>query len=699
MEIADRHSESSGLWRRITGPGVPDDFAYLLAVSEDGRSLAAAHVSSGDISVWSLPSLVRRRVIPLEEQGCHDDVNPHCLRKGGGSGRSKAGGKSVFLKHPLRFHPTSLRWWDGASLVVGRLSGGLTILPVREPGENLLGESAEFFAPSPSLSQCFEFGFFGLEVDGEKRFLETDANAEEAGVGWREYLSDIADSVFRGKSEEDEDEKKGQKGSEEEGATYRLLYFQSTSPEELFQKKIEEEEYGEAVVLARHFGLNCDRVYVEQWRASNHSAVAAQDYLSKVEAPLAALRECACAVPATAEACRSLLSFGLARAEMELVSENGEGGEEEEEREKIAAVRDSLRNFVFMLDLYLATCGGDEEEYSAKEFAAFRSRGIKETAVKLALGGDSRRLKNLFEACSVEGELGSNLTSVLSSLPEPFDPMPEIADLTVSLKTASSKIRPPATVDLPDQGWFKYRADEMVRSSGQSDYALSMLHLAANLGESSVDPFFYHHLATYDALVFEKKDLGVGFDKLCQMDDLQLLKVLLDRPRPNAAKVFKTLGLPFLDRVEQCRSGGAVDLFRRFVVDLAPGDFITASDLVRVVADNLEETWFSASDLRSFGADVVWGSGSSADIQGLASFLAYLKQFCVGGGSEAEDEREFSSLLEAVKTLGIVNKYDNSATIAAVKEAQGAGAKDKAASMITSVVNSAKDLLRSKVTF
>ena len=38
-------------------------------------------------------------------------------------------------------------------------------------------------------------------------------------------------------------------------STYKLLSLSSTTPEELYARKIEMEEYGEALILAQHYDL------------------------------------------------------------------------------------------------------------------------------------------------------------------------------------------------------------------------------------------------------------------------------------------------------------------------------------------------------------------------------------------------------------------------------------------------------------
>ena len=42
--------------------------------------------------------------------------------------------------------------------------------------------------------------------------------------------------------------------------SYKLMSLVSTSPEELFSRKIDSEEYGEALIMAQHYGLDSDQV-------------------------------------------------------------------------------------------------------------------------------------------------------------------------------------------------------------------------------------------------------------------------------------------------------------------------------------------------------------------------------------------------------------------------------------------------------
>ena len=95
---------------------------------------------------------------------------------------------------------------------------------------------------------------------------------------------------------------------------HRHHHLQSTSPEDLYRKKIDDAEYGEAVMLARHYGLDCDAVYERQWRLSDHGNNAVADYLAKIADVSVVVAECAAVIPETADAMEGLLKFGIRAA-------------------------------------------------------------------------------------------------------------------------------------------------------------------------------------------------------------------------------------------------------------------------------------------------------------------------------------------------------------------------------------------------
>ncbi|CAG2205929.1 NBAS [Mytilus edulis] len=110
--------------------------------------------------------------------------------------------------------------------------------------------------------------------------------------------------------------------------TYRLVCLKSTTPEELYTRKIDHEEYGEALELAKAYGLDTDRVYQRQWKKSDVSIASIQDYLSKIKKRSWVFHECIERIPYNIDAMRELLEFGLKGTDLQalLAIEKGEDG-------------------------------------------------------------------------------------------------------------------------------------------------------------------------------------------------------------------------------------------------------------------------------------------------------------------------------------------------------------------------------------
>lgn len=92
---------------------------------------------------------------------------------------------------------------------------------------------------------------------------------------------------------------------------FSLLHFKSTTPEELFERKLKLEEYGEALQLARSYKLDTDLVYQKQWRAKPISKSTIIDYLSKIKKRSWILHECLQRVSPNIDTTKYLIDFGL----------------------------------------------------------------------------------------------------------------------------------------------------------------------------------------------------------------------------------------------------------------------------------------------------------------------------------------------------------------------------------------------------
>eukprot|EP00069_Balaena_mysticetus_P002733 bmy_15990T0 len=109
---------------------------------------------------------------------------------------------------------------------------------------------------------------------------------------------------------------------------YRLVSLRSTTPEELYQRKIESEEYEEALSLAQTYGLDTDLVYQRQWRKSAVNIASIQNYLSKIKKRSWVLHECLERVPENVDAAKELLQYGLKGTDLEALLAIGEGADD-----------------------------------------------------------------------------------------------------------------------------------------------------------------------------------------------------------------------------------------------------------------------------------------------------------------------------------------------------------------------------------
>ena len=491
---------------------------YALEESLDGNMLCALH-STGDISVWHLPSLRLHKKIPLENQPGFDDMNPNLLQ----NPRMKRK-KNLFLKNPLRWMPTSIRWWNKDLIVVGRYSGGVSILNLEEENydqgtemRNMLGDSSEFFSGPPIISKCFDNGFFVLECDTFNKPRHIKSSIGEDSFGQDNELDELKDSDQEEMedSEEDSDDEEDsniyvggkrlltkvaylvteserfappRKKQRLMMMSYKLLSLIKTTPEELFARKIDMEEYGEALIMAQHYGLDSDQVYERQWRSSNLSVVAIKDYLAKIKRRSLVLRECLHAVPNDVEGVRELLNHGLTETGLDVLVKMGEKGKtgdeakfifshenyqgdsydsyylseeeiqariEQKENELMDQVnwtsltlgqkdllttRQVLLKYLHRLESYLAIIDeNDEGEFDREFYMRYRDQPILKSAIDFARSGQIRAVSTILER--YQSELRSYYLLVLSNLPESLSPE-EYSHLIPRIETSGKVVMP-----------------------------------------------------------------------------------------------------------------------------------------------------------------------------------------------------------------------------------------------------------------
>uniref|UniRef100_A0A673JN30 Neuroblastoma-amplified sequence N-terminal domain-containing protein n=1 Tax=Sinocyclocheilus rhinocerous TaxID=307959 RepID=A0A673JN30_9TELE len=304
------------------------DGVFRMSLSPDGTVLAVIHFS-GSLSLWDIPSFKLRGSWKQEEQPGFDEINPEwktSLEK-----RKKIKDKEQYQSL------LDVSWWSETALILARCSGALTVSSVRTL-KNLLGKSCEWFETSPRVTSAHDGGFLSLECEvklahkrsrlessvmGEEDDGDDDSDSDEESSAKARYFGYVKQGLYY--VTEMERFTPPRKWPRTVNKNYRLVSLRSTTPEELYQRKIDNEEYGEALSLAQAYGLDSDLVYQRQWRKSTVSIASIQDYLSKIKKRAWVLHECVERVPENVDAAKELLQYGLKGTDLEALFAIGEG--------------------------------------------------------------------------------------------------------------------------------------------------------------------------------------------------------------------------------------------------------------------------------------------------------------------------------------------------------------------------------------
>ncbi|CAI5683528.1 NBAS subunit of NRZ tethering complex isoform X1 [Oreochromis niloticus] len=467
-------------FRLFSRQGDEKDGVFRMSLSPDGTLLAVIHFS-GRLSLWDIPSLKQRATWSQDLQPGFEEINPEW--KTSLERRKKIKDKEQF--YPL----VDVSWWSDNVLILARCSGSVTVSSVRTL-RNLLGKSCEWFEPSPRVTAAHDGGFLSLECE----------------VKLAQKRGRLESSLSGGASEDEEGDDGGESESDEESSAkaryfgyikqglyyvtemerfapprkrprtviknYRLVSLRSTTPEELYQRKIDNEEYGEALSLAQAYNLDSDLVYQRQWRKSTVSIASIQDYLSKIRKRSWVLHECVERVPENVDAAKELLQYGLKGTDLEALIAIGKGEdggrfimpgdvdlddlpyedilsdeqelemkrerENKKRRELLAKVdfsrltleqkelcrsRLKLLSYLDRLATYEEILGGPhaaEEKYDAEFFKKFRSQNIVLSARNYARESNVQALDILFTYHGAE--LLQHRLPILDNFPETTSP-------------------------------------------------------------------------------------------------------------------------------------------------------------------------------------------------------------------------------------------------------------------------------------
>ncbi|XP_072297684.1 NBAS subunit of NRZ tethering complex [Eucyclogobius newberryi] len=463
-------------FRLFSRQGDEMDGVFRMNLSPDGTLLAVIHFS-GRLSLWDVPSLRQRATWSQDQQPGFEEINPELKT-------SLERWKKI--KDKEQYYPlVDVSWWSDNVMILARCSGSVTVSSVRTL-RNLLGKSCEWFEPSPRLTTAYNGGFLSLECEvklAQKRGRLNTVSSED------EDADDGGDSD----SDDESSAKARYFGYIKQGLyyvtemerfapprkrpctvikNYRLVSLRSTTPEELYQRKIDNEEYGEALSLAHAYNLDSDLVYQRQWRKSTVSIASIQDYLSKIRKRSWVLHECVERVPENVDAAKELLMYGLKGTDLEalvaignredegrfimpgdvdlddlpyddLLPEDEEGDIKKEkenkkrqelldrvdfsrltlEQKELCRSRLKLLCYLDRLATYEEILGGPhaaEQKYDAEFFKKFRSQNIVLSARDYAQESNVQALDILFTYHGAE--LLQHRLTVLCNFPETTSP-------------------------------------------------------------------------------------------------------------------------------------------------------------------------------------------------------------------------------------------------------------------------------------
>ncbi|RDD46288.1 Neuroblastoma-amplified sequence [Trichoplax sp. H2] len=310
---------------------------HKISLSPNGSLLAVVQCS-GCLSVWELPSLRMKAVWHIDEQpdvaakGQDLSITNYNSETSLSSTSHSASG--TYHSYDISKAILALDWWSETSLVLVRSSGAVTISAIESSLQNLLGSSPEYFQPGSHVIALSDGGFLILEDDCKavyKKYAMTsftddtesivDSESEEEASYNLNDDEEIQLSTYEKLTEklrrvlyfltESDSFLQQDKAPKVLKRTYRLLCLKSTTPEELYSRKIDQEEYGEALTLAESYGLDSNLVYKRRWQQSKMSIMAIQDFLSKITDRFWVLEECIQRVPIDIDAVKELLQYGL----------------------------------------------------------------------------------------------------------------------------------------------------------------------------------------------------------------------------------------------------------------------------------------------------------------------------------------------------------------------------------------------------
>lgn len=568
-------------------------FIIQMVLSPDGGKLVCLHCN-GDVSVWRLPLLKLLHRWPLACQPYHDLRNPLITNK------QRQGVAD-------KYHAADVNWWSNEEIILSRFSGAVIVCNI-ENMMNILGKKPEFFQGTPQVTCAHDGTFMVLECESNVLPAKKSRGNESMEVVRAETVAEdtmleLTKELFKSIIYTITDIETFQpkpKRITVVSRVYRLLGVKSTTPAELFSRKIESGNYAEALNLAEEFNLDSDLVYQQQWRKNPVSTEAIQKYLSKVSKKIWAVHQCVDRLPETLPAAKELLQFGLELTNERILAEINKDREaiitdpEEITLEHLNAYTSELlrcRHVMLFnrerLKLYESILKCEKSTYVKDEYDRLRSNSIVNSSMETAKEGRIQALTCLWPHIqSVAMQM-----AVLEKLPETINPLeyqhllPTKEPLLLFDKIWPFKVVPIETeydwcrkdifrsiwssnwsedttpdsetasdisVPFDDYAkWYEKRAREIEERSGLVSHALNLATLATVGGGVEGLERLMFHLLTLDTLLYDTNLEGVTLNHLESISTLDTCALHMKMSTPATfVSDLKQFVIPFLKRYE-----------------------------------------------------------------------------------------------------------------------------------------------------
>uniref|UniRef100_A0A0A9XRG0 Neuroblastoma-amplified sequence n=2 Tax=Lygus hesperus TaxID=30085 RepID=A0A0A9XRG0_LYGHE len=545
--------------------------AVKLSVSQNNQFLASLHACN-TIIIWLIPSLRMYR------KWCVDET--------------EASGQDVALK--VDKAPVDIGWRQDEKLIVSRKDGSISVHHI-ETFEVCYGSGSELLSGYPRITSTEHFpGFVTLECDSillspspedsmyeaEKSIFDTSSEMIQNTIY---YITDL--ETFQPK-------KKSVKVIQK---VYRMIGVKSTTPEELFWRKLDSDEYTGALELAEEFGLNSDEVYKKLWRTSAVSSFSISDNLSKIRNKSWVLNECTERVPESFSGAEELFKFGFNEtclsntfdkkysSPKNLISDPSFSCDslDELQKEKIIT-RVILLNYADKLRAYKEILGGNpdiDRTYDMVQYDRFRKLPIVESAIYFARQCNIKAVEVILKYYTAD--LTPHLFYILENIPEICDPSdysyllpkcdaeghPAYWEVTNSLTddwsrhdifrriippsveiVSINKLPPALCVNGPMLSkWYRERALAIEFRSKLLHNAQSLIRLGIERNIKGLEEL-NSNFKTLECMIYEL-ELDVDTHAFLHMTDLEKSVAMMDKTAPEdfTYKMLKYF-VPFLNR-------------------------------------------------------------------------------------------------------------------------------------------------------